>query len=186
MKKLQVKIAEQTLNLLKKNEWESISIDRICKQLKLSKKKISSEIKNKNDLIKNINKYFDDFIFVEIRSIEKSNPRDMIFEIFMLRFDLLNRYRSSIIKIFKFFKSHPNHFINFLPSLVSSIEIMVKLSNIQTKDITGIVKLNGLVVIFFSTFLTWINDESDSLDKTMNVLNNYLVKAENILRLLKK
>ena len=39
MKTLQAVIAKQTLDLLKTNEWESISIDRICKKLKLSKKK---------------------------------------------------------------------------------------------------------------------------------------------------
>ena len=110
----------------------------------------------------------------------------MIFEIFMLRFDLLNRYRSSIIKIFKVFKKNPNYFIIFLPSLISSIEMMAKLSNIQTKGITGIIKLKGLIVIFFSTFLAWVKDDSYSLDKTMTVLDKYLVKAENILKLLKK
>ena len=65
MKTLQAVIAKQTLDLLKTNEWESISIDRMSKKLKFSKKKISSQIKNKNDLIKNINKYFDDFIVVK-------------------------------------------------------------------------------------------------------------------------
>ena len=39
MKTLQAVITKQTLDLLKTNEWESISIDRICKKLKLSKKK---------------------------------------------------------------------------------------------------------------------------------------------------
>jgi len=186
MKTLEAVIAKQTLNLLKTNEWDSISIDRICKKLKLSKKKISSQIKNKNDLIKNINKYFDDFMIVNTKLIEKSTPRDMIFEIFMLRFDLLNRYRSSIIKIFKVFKKNPKYFIIFLPSLISSIEMMAKLSNIQTKGLAGIIKLKGLIVIFFSTFLAWIKDDSHSLDKTMTVLDKYLTQAENILKLLKR
>ena len=186
MKTLRAKIAQQTLKLLKLREWKSISIDMICKTLKLDKKKISKNIKNKNDLLKNINQYFDDLIFVKIKSVEKSSSRDMIFEIFMLRFDLLNRYRSSILNIFKILKKDPKNFILLLPSFITSIEMMAKSSNIKTKNIIGSMKLKVLLIIYFSTFFTWVKDESSSLDKTMTVLDNYLEKAEKVLKLLEK
>ena len=63
---------------------------------------------------------------------------------------------------------------------------MAKSSNIETKGIIGSVKVKGLLVIYFSTFLTWVKDESISLDKTMTVLDRYIEKAEKILQLLKK
>jgi hypothetical protein len=104
----------------------------------------------------------------------------------MLRFDLLNRYRSSILKIFKVFKNNPKNFIVLIFPFIESIEMMAKLSNIETKGIVGNIKLKGLLVIYFSTFLTWIKDENPTLDKTMSVLDNYLEKAENVLKLLRK
>ena len=104
MNALRAKIAQQTLKLLATYEWKLISIDMVCRKLKLSRKKIPRNIKSKIDLLKNINKYFDDLMLVEIKSVEKSTTLDMLFEILMLRFDLLNRYRFSILKIFKFFK----------------------------------------------------------------------------------
>ena len=186
MKAPRAKIAQQTLKLLTTHEWKSISIDMICRKLKLSKKKISRNIKSKNDLLKNINQYIDDLMLVEIKSVDKSTTPDMVFEILMLRFDLLNRYRFSILKIFKFFKSNPNNFIVLIPSFIESIEMMAKSSNIETKGMIGIVKLKGLLIIYFSTFLTWIKDDSLSLDKTMFVLDNYLKGTENVLKLLKK
>ena len=63
---------------------------------------------------------------------------------------------------------------------------MAKSSNIETKGMIGTMKLKGLLIIYFSTFLTWIKDESSSLDKTMTVLDNYLKGTENILKLFKK
>ena len=186
MKTVRAKIAQQTLKLLQKYEWKSISIDMICKKLKLSKKTISRNIKIKNDLLKNINQYFDDLISVKIKSIEKSTSRDMIFEILMLRFDLLNSYRSSILKIFSFFKCNPNNFIMLIPFFIESIELMAKSSNIETKGIIGTIKLKGLLVIYFATFLTWVKDNSSSLDKTMTVLDSYLEKSEYVLKLIKK
>ena len=64
--------------------------------------------------------------------------------------------------------------------------MMAKSSNIETKGMIGTMKLKGLLIIYFSTFLTWIKDESSSLDKTMTVLDNYLKGTENILKLFKK
>ena len=118
MKNQQAKIAEETLLLLRKYEWKSISVDMIMRNLKINKKKIPEKIKNKNDLLQNINKYFDKQISIKIKSIEKSTSRDMIFEIFMIRFDLLNKYRNSIIKIFNFFKFIPKTFIKMIPSFI--------------------------------------------------------------------
>ena len=186
MNALRAKIAQQTLKLLATYEWKLISIDMVCRKLKLSRKKIPRNIKSKIDLLKNINKYFDDLMLVEIKSVEKSTTLDMLFEILMLRFDLLNRYRFSILKIFKFFKSNPNNFIVLIPSFIESIEMMAKSSNIETKGMIGIMKLKGLLIIYFSTFLTWIKDESSSLDKTMTVLDDYLKGTENVLKLFKK
>jgi len=185
MKNFQAKIAEQTLKSLFITEWNSISLDNICKKLKLDKKKVSKHIKSKHDLLKNINQYFDDQIMIAVKSVDKSTPRDMLFEILMLRFELLNRYRKSILKMFNFFKYKPKSFILLLPSLINSSCMMAKVANIETKGMIGSVNTKGLLIIYFSTFLTWIEDENSSLDRTMNALDNYLEKAENILKFLK-
>ena len=87
---------------------------------------------------------------------------------------------------FKVFKNNPKTFIVLIYPFIESIEMMAKLSNIKTKGIVGNIKLKGLLVIYFSTFLTWVKDESPTLDKTMSVLDNYLEKAENVLKLLRK
>ena len=58
MNALRAKIAQQTLKLLATYEWKLISIDMVCRKLKLSRKKIPRNIKSKIDLLKNINKAF--------------------------------------------------------------------------------------------------------------------------------
>ena len=185
MKNFQEKVAEHTLKLLSSNEWSTISFEKICLKLKLNKKKMSKHFKDKNDLLKNINQYFDDKILIAIKSLDTSTSRDMIFEIMMLRFDLLNCYRKSILKIFEIFKSQPKIFIILLPVFINSIILIAKASNIETKGILGSIKIKGMLVIYFSTFLTWVKDEKPALNKTMTALDNYLERAENFLKLVK-
>ena len=140
--------------------------------------------KNKYDLLENINQYFDHQIMIKIKSIDQSTPRDMLFEIIMLRFDLLNKHRKSILRIFNFFKKNPRNFIFLIPCFINSSELMSNIANIKIKGFKGRIRIKGVLVVYLSTFLTWVNDDSFSLDKTMNVLDNYLKKFEGIAKLI--
>ena len=186
MRKLRDKIAIESLKYTLNNKWESISVDKISKKLRINKKKISNLIKNEQDLLKNINRYFDDQILESSKLLDRSTSKDMIFEILMVRFDLLNLHRKSIIRIFNVFIKQPRKFIFLLPSFIESMISMSNISHLKIEGIIGNFKIKGLLIIYFSTFLTWIKDESHSLDKTMTALDNYLVRAENFLSILKK
>ena len=186
MKKLHDKIAIESLKYTLTNKWESISVDKISKKLKINKKKISNLIKNKQDLLKNINRYFDNQILESSKLLEQTTSKDMIFEILMMRFDLLNQHRKSIKKIFNVFIKKPQEFLFLLPSFIDSVVLMSNIAHIKTKGIIGNFKIKGLIIIYFSTFLIWIKDESASLDKTMTALDNYLIRAENFLNILKR
>ena len=186
MKKLRAKVAIATLRYTLANKWESISIDKISKKLKINKKKISNLIKNKHDLLKNINRYFDHQILESSKLLDQSTPKDMIFEILMMRFDLLNQHRKSIIRIFNVLIKKPQEFILLLPSFIESMISMSNISHIKIEGIIGNFKIKGLLIIYFSTFLVWLKDDTKSLDRTMTALDNYLIRAENFLSILQR
>ena len=181
---MRAQIANETLNLLKTKNWHSISVSLISKKLK--GKKILKIIKNKNDLLININHYFDDVLKNKVKKIEKSSNSDMLFEIIMMRFDLLNKYRLSILKIYYFYKKNPKNFLLILPSFINSFRMMAKSSNLEIRSIIGNFKAISIMIIYFSTFLTWVKDNSSSLEKTMTVLNSNIEKLNSLERLLKK
>ena len=181
MNKDKINISKITLKLLEKKLWNKISLEEVKK---LNKNSLS--IKNKNQLLENINRYFDYLLKNNLNSIENSSSKDMIFEVLMMRFDLLNQYRPQIIKIFNLLKKKPQYSIRVLPSFIDSMNKMLKKSKIETTGIKGNLKIKGLLVIYFSTFLTWINDESESLDKTMMKLDDNLEKSAKLIKLIDK
>tara|TARA_Y100001960_G_C14595565_1_gene787930 strand:+ start:118 stop:681 length:564 start_codon:yes stop_codon:yes gene_type:complete len=184
--KLETRIAKETLIYLNLNKWESIGVKSIYKRLKGNKKKFYNIIKDKNDLLININRYFDNEIINKSNLIEDSDKKDMIFEVIMMRFDLLNLYKPSIINIFNFFKKNPKFFFSLLPSFIKSIKIMSKIAKIETKGMLGKIKIKGLLVIYFATFLIWIKEKNHSLDKTMTKLDSYLINANNFLKIINR
>ena len=102
MNKYSIDIAKKTLLLLKKKSWEEISLDEVLRKIKNQNK----EIKSKTDLLKNINSYVDYNLKNEVSSIEKSDPKDMLFEVIMARFDILQQNRQSFIEIYNGFKNY--------------------------------------------------------------------------------
>ena len=184
MKNEQKKIATTALKLLQRKKWNTIELNEIKKKSKV--KSFDKIIKNKQDVLRKINNYFDYQLSLSIRNIEKSDNKDMIFEIIMMRFDILQKYRKAIKSIFVSLKNKPNQLICFLPEILDSIILMITCINISNKGIVNNLKVKGILIVYISSFLIWIKDESPSLEKTMTALDNYLNQGESILNFIKK
>ena len=180
-----IKLADTTLLILEKRSWHSIKIDEVYNKININKKKLQNKVGNKRDLLRNINHYFDFKLRNITDSIDQSTRKDMIFEIIMMRFDILQIYRKPIIKIFEFFKKKPQELVFLLPSLIDSMISMAGLAKIPIVGIKGNLKVKGLLAIYFSSFLAWEKDNSESLEKTMTSLDNHLDRAGKLLNIMK-
>ena len=170
MKKNDIIIAQITLNLLKKKIWKEIKFEEIIKP----GNKTNNSFKSKNDLIKNINRYVDHLLIKETKLIERSTTKDTLFEIIMIRFDILQKYRNSFLRLYDSFKKTPQKSLIFIPSLFESMLLVANLANIKVSGIKGSLIIKGIFIIYIITFLSWINDSSKTLEKTMTALDEYL------------
>ena len=182
MNKENINIALKTLKLLKKKSWDEIRLEEIIK----NSKKHKQSIRTKNDLLKNINRYVDYLLKKETSSIEKSSTKDMLFEVIMARFDVLQKYRDSFLTLFDSYKLKPQKSIILIPSFLESMFLTASLANIEIKGIKGSLTIKGIFIIYIATYLEWMNDNSKSLEKTMTTLDQYLNKASKILNFIIK
>ena len=180
-----IKLAETTLLILEKRSWHSIKIDEVYDEINMNNNNLKNKVDDKRDLLRNINHYFDFKLQNITDSIDQSTRKDMIFEILMMRFDILQTHRRAIIKIFEFFKKKPQELVFLLPSLIDSMISMAGLAKIPITGIKGNLKIKGLLVIYFSSFLVWVKDNSVSLEKTMTSLDNHLDRAGKLLSIIK-
>ena len=183
MKKESIKIAETTLLIAEKKSWNSLDFDEIIKRGKIVKICLKININSKKDLLININNFFDYKITKLSRKIEKSNKKDMFFEIIMMRFDVLQSYRKAILNIFDSFKKNPQELVFLLPSFIESMILMTNLINLKTFGLKGNLKIKGLLIVYFSSFLIWRKEDNDSLEKTMTSLDIYLDRVNKVLRI---
>ena len=87
MQNKRVSLAISTLKVLEKKPFDKIDL------LSLTKKHKDISVKNKRELIANINRYFDFLLKNNLSGLEESSKKDMLFEVLMARLDILNSYR---------------------------------------------------------------------------------------------
>jgi len=168
------KIAQQTLNILQKKSWNTFSLGQILKNVKIKK----TDIKTKFDLLKTISKYVDYQLINKMKSLEQSSSKDMLFEVLMARFDILELNRKAFLEIYKVLKKNPQQFLKLIPIFLESMIITAELSQYKVNGLKGAIRLKGLIIIYFLTFLQWIDDKNPSLEKTMTALDKNLDQAE--------
>jgi len=171
-----ISIAKKTLQYLEKKKLRDINLKNLLSNTKVS------DINNKIDLVLNINDFFDFQLKKNLVNIEKSSQRDMLFEIMMARYDILNEYRASVKNIINHFISRPQEVLKLLPKSVESKILIATFANINLNGIQGVIKIKIIFLLYYTTLYTWFNDENESLEKTMNVLDKYLNNIEKVIR----
>ena len=173
------KIAQKTLEILEKKSWNSFSLEQILKNVKVEK----SYVKTKFDLLKTISKYVDYLLINKTKSLENSSSKDMLFEVLMARFDILELNRKAFLEIYKSLKKNPEQFIKLLPTFLESMITTAELSKYKVNGFKGAIRLKGLMLIYFITFYQWVDDKNSSLEKTMTALDKNLDQAEKLSKL---
>lgn len=176
MQKNKIDVAKKTLKELENISLKKISIKKILN----SEKNI--KFSNKNDLIININRYFDYLLKKNLINIENSSSKDMLFEVYMARLDILNLHRKSVLNIIENLFTQPKLLITLLPSIVQSIILIATISNIDVNGLKGIAKIKVLFILYLFIIFSWRNDKSASLEKTMTTLDKYLNNIEKIFK----
>ena len=166
------RIAQNTLAILKKKSWKVLNFEEVLKNNK------NINIKSKIDLLKNINRYVDDALIIKMKKLEISSTKDMLFEVLMARFDILQQNRKSYLEIYKGFKQTPQYFIKLLPSFLESMIITAELAKYNVNGLKGSIRLKGLMMVYFATFFQWLEDKTTSLERTMTQLDKNLDQAE--------
>ncbi len=177
MQKNKIYLAKKCLALLEKKSWNSISYSMVVGNEE------NIQLKNKNELLININRYFDFLMRDNLSNLEKSSTKDMLFEVLMARLDILNIYRKSVKNLIKFIFSNPQKSIKLLPSFIETIILIATLSNIDVNGIKGAFKVKAIFLLYIVIIYTWNMDETNSLEKTMTTLDKYLSNIEKFINL---
>ena len=173
------KIIEESFLFIDKIGWKEFSIERFAEENNYKSSEVKNFISNKNDLLIEFSKMIDEKVEsnINIEEFENSNVKDNIFELIMMRFDVMTPFKGGLKKIINEIKS-PIILKEISQNILVSMDFYLEFSNAYDDTIFDVIKKKSLFLIYSYCFKVWLNDDSKELSKTMSELDRLLNYAE--------
>ena len=173
------KIIEESFLFIDKIGWKEFSIERFAEENNYKTSEVKNFISNKNDLLIEFSKMIDEKVEsnINIEEFENSNVKDNIFELIMMRFDVMTPFKGGLKKIINEIKS-PIILKEISQNILVSMDFYLEFSNAYDDTIFDVIKKKSLFLIYSYCFKVWLNDDSKELSKTMSELDRLLNYAE--------
>jgi len=173
------KIIEESFLFIEKNSWERFSIEKFATLNKYKIMEVKNFIDNKNQLLFEFSKMIDDKVEenIDTDEFENSTIKDNIFELIMMRFDVMTPFKGGLKKIINEIKN-PIILKKISHNIMESMDFYLEFSNAYDDSIFDIIKKKSLFLIYSYCFKVWLEDDSEELSKTMSELDRLLNYSE--------
>ena len=105
-------------------------------------------------------------------------PRERLFDALMRRLEALAPDRAAIHSLMRSARRHPSLALAFNALSVRSQQWMLTAANIDAAGPRGIVRAQGLALLFADVLRTFVHDEDEGLARTMAALDRALARGQ--------
>ncbi|MEA2991787.1 MAG: hypothetical protein QOD40_707 [Alphaproteobacteria bacterium] len=110
-------------------------------------------------------------------------PRDRLFEILMRRLEALAPYKPAVRSLMRSATCNPGLALALNRLTVISLQWMLTAADIGASGPKGVVRAQGLALLFMQVLRVWIDDDDPGLAKTMSALDRALTRGQSWSRL---
>jgi len=179
--KIRNTILSAALEVAGQKPWEFVAFEEIATAAGLTIPEIRAVFPSKTDIVAAIIHALDGEVEEVFGVIDESSSlRDRLFDVLMERIELANQNRAAHISFFKSFGWTKDATCSDISLLKSSMTRMAKCAGCETDGLFGGLYLTGLSLAYLWVLLTWVNDASPDLSKTMAELDKTLGKLESL------
>ena len=177
------RIIAATLKLAKFNSWKNISMKIISEEAKIPLSEIIKILPTKTAILIEFNRLVDKRLSENNHNNEETaNSRDLLFELLMERFDILNENKEALVNIMKSIaKESPVTGIIGIISSLQSITRIMDICAIPNRGLLGKIRLKAVFAIYLKAMYCWLEDDTPGLSKTMADLDKSLTRLEVLL-----
>jgi len=175
------KYIKKGFDLINDIGWEKFSLEKLSTKEKIPINDLKVFFKCKNSIVDKFSRMIDKKIESKLRidDFKDSSKKDILFELIMMRFDEMEGYKGSLVKILDVSKNKPLLISIITKNVMNTMDFFLELSNSYNNYAFDFLKKNFLFFIYSITFKTWLSDDTEDLSKTMAELDKLLSTAEN-------
>tara|TARA_B100001287_G_C22672082_1_gene525772 strand:+ start:1815 stop:2423 length:609 start_codon:yes stop_codon:yes gene_type:complete len=171
------------LDILKKNSYSAITIEKIARKAKVKKDIIISEFIDVDSIaFQYLNEVDIETLMLAKEDSDPNNPKDIMFNIIINRLEIYDRNRTSILKLLDGKSDFRLKYISTLPRLIKIFDLIYK-----NKNNASLKKLSrdiGFLYIYKQVLRAWIINKD--ISELMSLTDKKLIRAGEIYSYLNK
>ncbi|MBP7252545.1 MAG: hypothetical protein KBA75_03560 [Alphaproteobacteria bacterium] len=168
------KLAEALLGCLSINGWEQCNPALLARQARVPMATAKAFLERQN-CCRKLATFITRLTLRDYRHDKQNTSRDALFDIMMLRFDVLQNNRAAIENLSHAARRDPRLAIAILQALPEQMAALLRSAHCGDTSPTNTI---ALTAIYLAVFAVWSRDETADLTRTMAALDKQLNRAE--------
>lgn len=116
--------------------------------------------------------------------MEDESPRERLFDVLMRRLELLEPHKPAIRSLIRSAMRNPPLALTLNAHAVCSQQWMLTAAGIGASGPKGMIRAQGLALMFANVIRTWVNDHDEGHAKTLAALDRELARGQRLVGLL--
>jgi AcrR family transcriptional regulator len=173
------KIIAAFMALLAEKPFESIGLAETARRAGVSLARMREEFSSTLEILAAHMKEIDRAILAEdFSDMAEEPPRERLFDVLMRRLEALAPYKAAVHSLLRSASCHPSLGMAFNRLAVRSQQWMLSAADIGSSGPKGMVRAQGMALLFASVLRTWVRDEDPGLSRTMAALDRALARGQ--------
>jgi AcrR family transcriptional regulator len=110
--------------------------------------------------------------------IAEEPPRERLFDVLMRRLEMMAPYREAIRSLMKSAQCNPGLALALNGLALRSQTWMLTAADIDAAGPRGVIRAQGLAMLFASVLRTWVDDDDEGLARTLAALDRALARGQ--------
>jgi AcrR family transcriptional regulator len=179
------KIIAAFLGLLTEKRFEEIGLADVAEAAGVSLAQLRGEFGSSLAILAAHIKVIDRAVLAEdLSDMEEEPPRERLFDVLMRRIEKLAPHREAVRSLFRSATRNPPLALALNGLAVRSQQWMLTAAGITASGPRGMMRAQGLALLFGSVLKTWVQDEDPGMARTMAALDRALSRGQRFAGLL--
>jgi AcrR family transcriptional regulator len=173
------KIIAAMMTLLAEESFEQIGLSDVAKRAGVSLAQMRAEFSSTLSILAAQIKDTDQKVLLGgDGDMAEESPREKLFDVLMRRLEILTPHRQAIRSLMRSASRNPGLAFALNGLAVQSQSWMLNAADIKVSGPKGMVRAQGLAMLFAYVMQTWVKDEDPGLARTMAVLDRELSRGQ--------
>jgi AcrR family transcriptional regulator len=175
------KVVAAFLELLAERHFEEIGLSDIAARAGVSLAQLRDEFASTLAILAAHIKATDRAVLAaDLSDMDEEPPRERLFDVLMRRLEVLAPHREAVRSLLRSARRNPPLAFALNGLATRSQQWMLTAAGIEASGPRGVMRAQGLTVLFGSVLRTWVHDDDPGLARTMAALDRALARGQRV------